>query len=114
VQIGALRHRVTIEAPYPGKDDAGALVEGWGELGQLWAEVRTPAGLERAAPEVDQLRATVTHTVRIRRAHFTITPACRVIWGMRVLEVVAVTDPDNRGASQLLLCVEQLPPVVYD
>lgn len=106
MDIGRLRHRVRIQQPTVNKDAGGAAKRTWATLGTVWAEVRTPQGLERAALEVDQVKATLTHTVRIRRPHFTVTPACRVEWGSRVLQVQSVSDPDNRGEAQLLFCTE--------
>ncbi len=106
MQIGRLRHRVTIQQRTLVQDAAGAATYTWATFATVWAEVRTPAGMERLAPEVDQVRASLTHTVRIRSGSGTISPAMRVVWGSRTLEVISVTDPDNRGESQVLLCNE--------
>lgn len=104
--IGRLRHRVTIQQPAVGRDAAGSPTRGWVTLGIVWAEVRTPQGFERTAQEVDQVKASLTHTVRLRKPSFTVTPACRVRWGSRALEVQSVSDPDNRGEAQILFCTE--------
>lgn len=106
MQIGRLRHRVTIEHRTLSQDDHGAAIRSWADVISVWAEVRTPAGIERFAPEVDQVKATLTHSVRIRGGLGTFTPGMRVLWGTRTLEVVSVTDPDGRGEAQVLLCTE--------
>jgi SPP1 family predicted phage head-tail adaptor len=106
VIIGRLRHRVTIQQPTVSRDSAGSPTRTWATLGTVWAEVRTPQGFEQAAQEAGQVKASLTHTVRLRRPDFAITPACRVRWGSRALEVQSVSDPDNRGEAQILLCSE--------
>lgn len=111
VQIGRLRHRITIQARTLSQDAAGAVSPTWADVASVWAEVRTPAGLERLAPEVEQPKAQLTHSVRIRGGQgLAITPAMRVLWGARVLQIVTVTDPDNRGEAQDLLCSEVWEP----
>lgn len=106
MQIGRLRHRLMLQSRTPVQDAAGAISYTWSDVAAVWGEVRTPAGIERFAPEVDQVRATLTHTVRIRSGVATVTPAMRFLWGTRKLQIVSITDPDNRGESQVLLCNE--------
>jgi len=105
VQSGRLRHRVSIQQRGGTFDAGGGVTWAWTTIATVWAEVRTPAGFEQLAAEIAQQRATVTHTVRIRGG-VAVEPSMRILWGTRVLEIVSVTDPDNRGESQVLLCTE--------
>ena len=108
---GRLRHVVTIQQRTTAQDTSGALAPVWADVGTLRAEVRSPAGLERVQPGMEQTVATITHQVRIRAREVNVLPSMRVLWGTRILQIVAVTDPDNLGVQQVLDCFEVLEPV---
>jgi len=67
-----------------------------------------PAGGSRAyeRPIAGTVQATATHDVVIRY-HPEITQKTRVLFGTRVLQVVAIVNPDEtRNSEQVLLCTE--------
>ena len=107
---GRLRHVITIQQRTTAQDTSGALAPVWADLGTLRAEVRSPAGLERLQPGMEQRVATVTHQVRIRAREVAVLPSMRVLWNGRLFEIVAVTDPDNLGVQQVLDCFEIVEP----
>ena len=110
MRAGRLRHVVTIQQRTLAQDTGGALQPAWSDVATLRAEVRSPAGLERVQPGMDQTIATVTHTVRVRAREALILPSMRVRWGTRLFQIVAVTDPDNLGVQQVLNCFEIVEP----
>lgn len=112
MRSGNLGQRVTIQRRTLAQDTGGALAPAWANVATIWAEVRSPAGIERFVQETEQRVATATHQVRIRAgaAGVAIVPSMRLVWGGRVLEVLSVLDPDNRGAQQLLICLEIVEP----
>lgn len=85
----------------------GGLTDGWATItgGEVWAEVKP-----MRAFEINQHAHTVgkvSHRVRIR-AGLTVTTKHRVLYGSRVLAVVGVMQPDERGRFMELLCNEVL------
>lgn len=111
MRAGRLRHRVTFQERSVTLDAAGALAPGWVDVLTCWAEVRSVAGIERVAVEVEQARATLTHQITIRRPGLALRPSNRVLWKGRIFEIVSVLDPDNRGEFQRLACYEIVEPV---
>ena len=108
---GRLRHVITLQQRTLAQDAGGAMNPAWVDVATIRAEVRSPAGLERVQPGMEQTVATVTHQVRVRAREAVITPAMRVLWNGKALQIVAVLDPDNLGVQQVLDCFEVVQPV---
>ena len=113
MRAGILRQRVTFQQRTLAQDSGGALAPAWANVATVYAEVRSPAGIERFVQESEQRIATATHQVRFRSgaAGVTILPSMRVMWRNRVLEILSVLDPDNRGVQQVAICMEIVEPV---
>ena len=110
MRIGRLRHRVTMLAPYlTARDDTGATTPSWNASQTVWAEVRTVSGYEQDRPDLNTVTSGYTHTVTVRRGGLSIDTRWRVQWGGRILQVVAVREPDNRGRVIVLDCAEVVP-----
>lgn len=103
MNIGRMRHRVTLQSQTTTQTARGAQVFTWSDLATVWAEVRSPSARERVAGDLEVAQA--THLVVIRQRDNT-TSTNRVLWGTRVLSVLSVLDTDNRGRFQTLECVE--------
>jgi len=101
--IGALRERLTLEAPSRVDDGGGGAVVTWQPVAELWAAVRPISGTERLRH--DALAARITHEVWIRHRP-DVVPAMRFIRAGRVLAIVAVLDPGRRNRLRCL-CQEQ-------
>lgn len=103
MRAGTLRQRVTIQAPTVTTNERGAQTPGWSEVATVWADVRTPTGRERSGDNLTV--ATLSHVVTMRyRAG--VTAAHRLVWGDRVLSLVATPDPDNRRRVLVCQCQE--------
>jgi head-tail adaptor len=108
-----LRQRVTFQQRTLAQDTGGALAPAWSDVATVYAEVRSPAGIERFVQETEQRVATATHQIRFRTgaAGAAILPSMRVMWrGGRVLEIMSILDPDNRGIQTVAICVEIVEP----
>jgi head-tail adaptor len=65
INIGNLRHRLTLEAPVEMSDGAGGVARSWTEAGQIWAAIE-PIGANDTVVADKRLGA-LTHRVTLRR-----------------------------------------------
>lgn len=104
IQVGRLRHRVTIQrlvAGSPQQDAGGAPDETWTDYATVWAEVAPLRGRELFAAQ--QVASEVSGTIRIRyRSDLSITSRMRCVFGARNYDILAVVDPMERHIEQIL------------
>lgn len=101
--IGALRQRVTLEAPIDAPDGAGGFSQDYAPVAQLWARL-APMGARQdfVAERQEQM---ISHVVTIRwRAG--VTSGMRFVHRGRKLAIRAVFDPDERRHFLLCQCEE--------
>lgn len=103
-RVGALRHRLRLEAPSRDEDGSGGAVVSWQPVATLWAEVI--AGSGREILQSDGLTALAMHEVRIRYRS-DVTAEMRFVMGERVLDIRAVRDLDGRRLWLSCLCEER-------
>lgn len=102
--IGQLRTRLGLYAPSVVADDLGGTVTTWSFQRALWAAI-TPKTLSETR-ENGRLSVTQSYQVTIRyRSDF--PERARLIWGDRILRVIAASDPDTRGERLHLICEEE-------
>ncbi len=103
VSIGAMRARLTLEAPSDPVDDAGAIQRTWIARGDVWAHL-TP---RKAAGEfvADAEGAAITWDVTMRWRSDVLAPM-RLRCGTRILAIQAAFDPDSRRRILVCRCVE--------
>lgn len=94
--IGALRHRVTIEAPSATEDAGGGRAITWVTFAAVWAEIEQSGGrqLVRAGelePQTDY-RITIRHVAGV-------VAGMRVNWNGKLIEIVSVADAEGRGRT---------------
>lgn len=105
-RLGALRHRVTLEAPQRADDEGGGATVTWMPVVTLWAEIRPRTG--REVFEADQAGGRVTHDIRVRyRAG--LTPAMRFVAGSRVFDIRFAENAGERGVWLICACEETTP-----
>jgi SPP1 family predicted phage head-tail adaptor len=102
MRSGRLRHRVTIQRPSVSTNARGQKTTAYDTLATVWAEVKPLMGreLERA----QQIHAETRIRVRMRATD--VTPRDRLIHDDRVLEILSVIDPLERGAELVIDCRE--------
>ena len=102
--IGQLRTRLGLYAPVETPDDHGGAKVTWAFQSLLWGAVQ-PRSLTETR-ENGRLAVTQSYRVTIRyRTDF--PERARLIWGQRILRVIAVSDPDTRGERLHLMCEEE-------
>lgn len=105
-RIGALRHRVRLEAPSHLVGEGGVATVTWQPVVTLWAEVLPISGRETV--QADGVTAVATLEIRTRyRAD--ITPEMRFVLGDRVLDIRAVRDIEGRRRWLSCVCEERGP-----
>ena len=105
-RIGAMRHRLRLEAPDYTPGEGGSATVTWQPVATLWAEVVPLSGRETF--QADGLTAVTNFEVRTRyRAD--ITPEMRLVMDERVLDIRAVRDIEGRRRWLSCLCEERGP-----
>ena len=105
-RIGAMRHRVVLEAPTRTADGGGGASVAWTTVAELWAAVEPATGTEGVLGE--GIAGRISHEVALRYRS-DIEPTMRFRLGARVLEIRAVLDVDERRRMLRCLCREELP-----
>jgi SPP1 family predicted phage head-tail adaptor len=104
VNVGKMRHRVTLEAPTPSRNQIGEEVQGWAAVADVWASVEPLSG--RELWNAQQVQPDVTHRVRMWHR-----PDVRADWRLRhrgrVLNVVAVINREELNEALELVCREE-------
>lgn len=107
VAAGTLRHRLVLQAENPAADGGGGQgADPWADpvtVATVWGRVEPVGGAERL--RAMRLEGAVTHTVTIR--HRTgVTAGMRILFGVRLLNIRAAIDVNERGRVLKLLCEE--------
>ena len=105
-QLGALRHRMSLEAPVRIAGEGGGASVTWQPVATVWAQVVPISG--REVFQADGIVGLAMHEVRLRyRAD--VTPEMRFTMGGRVFDIRAVRDIEGRRRWLSCLCEEQSP-----
>jgi len=102
-RLGALRHRVTIEAPTRTADEGGGAVIAWQAVASVWAEIQPKSG--REVFESDQLGGRVTHDVRLRFRD-DVTAKMRILNAGRLFDIRYVARVGMHGQWLICACEE--------
>ena len=105
MQIGKLRERVIIQRKTVTRDDFGSELVSWSNVATVWADVRSTDGTESVESSVDQVVATISHSVLIRHLAG-LSPAMRVVWRSKALQILSIVENDNRRRQLILKCNE--------
>lgn len=103
MKAGDLRHRITIQENRPVKDAEGIVQDSWVDLATVWAALKPLSGRELLAAQALQSETTGTLEIRYRAG---IKPSQRVIFGGRVLEILAVLNKEEKNRELGLLTKE--------
>ncbi len=87
--IGALRHRVVLEAPAGSSDGAGGTSQSWSAVATLWAAIEPLSGSESF--EADRVSGRITHRL-VLRYRLGVVPGMRLRLDTRIFEIRAVLD----------------------
>ena len=101
--IGALRHRVTLEAPIDTPDGAGGFSRSFAPVANLWARIM-PGGAREDFVE-QRAEQSTNHVVTIRWRN-DVTKDMRFLHRGRKLRIQSVFDPDERRRFLICQCEE--------
>lgn len=103
MEIGRLRHRITLMRQVNEINDYGATITKWESVATVWAEVKPLSGREYFSAQ--QVQSEITTQIWLRHLDG-IKPSMRVKFGKRFLEIVAVLNTQERSVSLQLMCKE--------
>ncbi len=103
MEIGRLRHRITLMRQVNEINDYGATITKWESVATVWAEVKPLSGREYFSAQ--QVQSEITTQIWLRHLDG-IKPSMRVKFGKRFLEIVAVLNTQERNVSLQLMCKE--------
>jgi SPP1 family predicted phage head-tail adaptor len=101
--IGALRHRLELQAPVETPDLAGGVARQWTKVATIWAAIE-PAG--SVATLVGDTPADLAACSILIRRRSDVVAGMRLLKGSRIFKIRTVSDPDERG-RRLRLGVEE-------
>lgn len=105
MRTGSLRHYVEIHALTIIEDDLGNQTEEWAKVADVWAAIEPLQGDEKLAAAY--IQAETTHKVTIRYLAG-ITPANRLLFDGRTLEIESVRNLEERNRELVLMCKEKV------
>ena len=103
MNIGKLRHRITLLKQVNEVNDYGASVQSWRTVATVWAEVRPLSGREYFSAQ--QVQSEVTTQIWLRYIDG-IKPTMKVKFGKREFEIISVLNTKERDVSLQLMCKE--------
>lgn len=104
MEAGKLRHSVILQRAVRTQDATGQSILTWGNLATVWARVNPTA--VREYRDSKAVAGEVTHEITIR--HYPgLLDTDRVLFGARVLNVAGISNKDERGIEDMLLCKEK-------
>ncbi len=102
--LGALRHRVTIEAPALLTDAGGGASETWMPIAEVFAEIVPASG--REVVTADRISAEASHRITLRfRAD--VGPTARIRFGTRAFDILSVRNLNERNRWLVCDCKEE-------
>lgn len=108
-KFGRMRRRISVERSTPTLDRFGQSQPAWAEVYPCWADVRDLSGMELQIAR--QIRPEVTHAITIRYPpSLALTPKDRINYGGRILNISAITNPDQRNRTLEILATEVIQP----
>nr|DAS53972.1 MAG TPA: Putative head tail adaptor [Caudoviricetes sp.] len=103
MNIGKLRHRITLLRQVNEVNDYGASTQTWKRVATVWADVRPLSGREYFSAQ--QVQSEVTTQIWLRHIEG-IKPTMKVKFGEREFEILSVLNTQERDVSLQLMCKE--------
>jgi SPP1 family predicted phage head-tail adaptor len=99
LDIGKLRHRITIETPTTGTDGSGGITYAWNTFAVVWGYIE-PLTAHRLF-QAKQANADTTGIIHIRYVAG-LLPTMRVKYGSRIFLITSVIADEQRSETQIL------------
>lgn len=104
--VGSRNKRVTLQRQVEVVDGSGGSTASWTPVSVLWADVTPGTGAEFWKQR--ELHPALSHVVSVRAGRTAILPTMRLIYGTRVLAIVAVVEVEEANRNRLLYCEEEV------
>lgn len=101
MDIGQLRHQVTIERPAETRGQMGSQKKAWAPICQTWARVQPLSGRALEVAQALHSEVTVKITMRFRAD---VDGTCRVTYRGQVYAVQYVLNPEEANRELQLYC----------
>lgn len=105
MDIGKLRHRITLQEYTTTKDSYGAEIESWADKVSVFASIEPLSGREYF--KAQQINAEVTTSITIRYISG-VLPKMRIRLSDRYFEILSVINPEEKNRELRLMCREVL------
>lgn len=103
VDIGFLRHRLTVEQASDVADGGGGFTTTWTTVATRWGSIQPLSG--REAFEAQQVQGRLTHKIRMRWLTG-LTTSMRISFSSRLFNIRSIQDEQEHKVVQTLLCEE--------
>lgn len=105
MNAGELKHRIIIQSPTTTKNALNESIVTWGTFATVWAAIEPAVGSTYYAAK--QANAKVDGRVRIR--YLTgLEPTYRILWGVRILNIVTIIEPKMDKREIVIMYTEAL------
>lgn len=101
MDIGKLRHRITLQKQINAQNDYGAVVTTWQDVATVWAEIKPITGREYFSAQQVQSEVTTQIWIRYRDG---IEPTMRVTHDGKQYEIVSVLNYQGLNKALQLMC----------
>ena len=109
MQIGKLRHLVTIERPVETRDRMKGQMTAWVAAGTAWADIKPLSG--RLLDSAKSFSQDVSHQITLRyMPSLALTPSHRLRYGQRLFTICAPLDVDERNRELSVFATETRIP----
>lgn len=103
MNLGKLRHRITLQSKAVVKDIEGITKETWTDLATVWAAIEPLRGREYFQAAAVNQENTVRFRIRYRPG---ITSSMRVKYRSRLFDIKSIIDIEERHVELHLMCQE--------
>lgn len=101
MNIGKLRHRITLQKQINAQNDYGAFVTQWQDIATVWAEIKPLSGREYFSAQQVQSEVTTQIWLRYRND---IEPTMRVTHNGKHYDIISVLNHQGRNKALQLMC----------
>ena len=105
MRAGRARYYVKLQSVSQTTTNAGGYTETWTTYANVWIDIMPQRGME--FDRAGQMVAKLPHKIRMRYPGREVNPNDRILWGDRVLNIISVSDIDERKKDLELFCMEE-------
>lgn len=106
MNIGKLRHRVTLQAEAPSQNaTTGVVTHGWTTVATVWASIEPLSAREFVAASAVSSKVVARIVIRYRAG---VAPSMRIVHGSRTYNIEGVLADKHSGLEYLTLPVSEV------